>query len=73
MGENIPDAMPEHLAYIQDLLVNLLETPSPTGDTGEIMERLEAEAAELGFQVEEAAKVRFSLRCPGRTASGADC
>lgn len=66
MERNIPEAMPEHLTYIQQLLVNLLETPSPTGDTSEIMERLETEATKLGFASRRSRKGALLITIPGQ-------
>lgn len=52
--------------YVQNLLIRLLETPSPTGDTGDIMRILEAEAVDLGWQSRRNRKGGLLVTVPGQ-------
>ncbi len=60
------DTMPENLSYIQTLLVELLKTPSPTGDTQTILKRLTDEATALGYQTRRGRKGALLITVPGK-------
>jgi putative aminopeptidase FrvX len=57
---------PDHLLYMQNLLVRLLETPSPTGDTEDAVRLLEEEAANLGLATRRNRKGGLLLTVPGQ-------
>lgn len=57
------------LPYIQDLLLKLLNTPSPTGDTREIIQFLEEEAATLGYTTAKNKKGGLLITVPGKDTS----
>lgn len=56
-------------SYILTLLKKLLDTPSPTGYTGQIMKLIEKEAASLGVQATRNEKGGVILSVPGQDAS----
>lgn len=53
--------------YVLDLLKDLLETPSPTGFTGQIMKRIRQEAEKLNCSMEFTAKGMAILTVPGQS------
>lgn len=54
------------LEYIQDLLVRLLQTPSPTGDTEDVIELLTQECESLGMPSRRNNKGGLLITLPGR-------
>lgn len=56
-------------AYIEQLLLKLLNTPSPTGDTTEIIAMLEEECRELGVNASRNRKGGLLVTVPGRDTS----
>jgi putative aminopeptidase FrvX len=58
-----------HLEYVKDLLVRLLQTPSPTGDTSAIIHLLEEELASLGFETRLNRKGGLLIDIPGQDTS----
>lgn len=56
---------PETLDYVQGLLVRLLQTPSPTGDTEDVIRLLEQEAKNLGYPTERNRKGGLLIQIPG--------
>lgn len=55
--------------YVLDLLKELLDTPSPTGYTHDIMKRIEQEAASLGVSWNGMRKAEPSCPFPDKTAA----
>ncbi|MGV2806567.1 aminopeptidase, partial [Clostridium perfringens] len=55
--------------YVLDLLKELLDTPSPTGYTQDIMKRIEQEAASLNISLEWNEKGGAILSVPGQDGS----
>lgn len=56
----------ESLSYIKDLLVRLLNTPSPTGHTAKIIQMLETEANALGYGTSIINKGGLLIHVPGK-------
>jgi len=54
------------ITYVEELLIRLLETPSPTGDTEDIVCLLEEEAARLGLQTRRNRKGGLLLQVEGK-------
>lgn len=55
----------ETMNYVQQLLVKLLQTPSPTGDTEEVIRMLENEAKGLGYTTTRNRKGGLLIQVPG--------
>ncbi|WP_206921945.1 M42 family metallopeptidase [Alicyclobacillus suci] len=54
-----------HDSYVEDLLVRILKTPSPTGHTKDIISLLAEEAAKLGYQPTLTKKGGLLIQIPG--------
>ncbi|WP_018755826.1 M42 family metallopeptidase [Paenibacillus terrigena] len=61
--------LPFNQDYVLDFLEEILNTPSPTGYTHHIMERIEAEARSLGFEFERTQKGCGIISVPGNDPS----
>ncbi|WAH35844.1 M42 family metallopeptidase [Alicyclobacillus dauci] len=55
----------EPYTYIQDLLVRLLNTPSPTGHTGDIIRLLQTESNRMGLRSSVTTKGALLIQVPG--------
>lgn len=54
------------LEYIQELLLEILNTPSPTGDTEAVLKRLEQELSAWGFPYSRTRKGALLVTVPGQ-------
>jgi putative aminopeptidase FrvX len=55
----------ENLTYVQNLLVKLLNTPSPTGDTEDVIRMLEQECEVMGYEHQRNRKGGLLVTVPG--------
>lgn len=54
------------ITYVKELLIKLLETPSPTGDTEDAIQLLEQEATQLGIATTRNRKGGLLMQIPGQ-------
>ena len=57
----------EYMKYILDTLEKIVNTPSPSGCTGKVMEIVRREAEGFGFQTEYNRKGGLIITVPGQT------
>lgn len=66
MSESTSVSTSKPLEYIQNLLMELLNTPSPTGDTTAIIGRLEREVSGMGLSYSKTRKGALVISVPGK-------
>ena len=64
--------LPIDMAYVQDVLVRLLRTPSPTGRTDQVMQLIGEQLDEIGLKFELTRRGVIVAELPGGDATGAD-
>ena len=67
-----PQLLPIDMAYVEDVLVKLLRTPSPTGRTDQVMQLIGEQLAKIGIEFELTRRGVIVAELPGANATGAD-
>ncbi|RUS46186.1 M42 family metallopeptidase [Cohnella sp. AR92] len=68
MTQTVPNGFQVNAPYVEEILMKLLTTPSPSGYCMHIMKLLEEEAAKLGYEVERTPKGNGIVTIPGASA-----